>query len=199
MLEMAKNNMRRHVALVNAFPRRDRDLKEATLILNNTVTEYQRIEGNDLEPEYSPDRDMSILVFNEHSSFCQKLKKVIWHIMLAKYVNLLCPPKFKGGNQQEEYNLVQQAVHKSLKKGLFLWGGEDENGKCRNIAHPAIPAVIHEFFYMDKDCLAALYHQDFEHIVPDYTIALVMTCLRDFSVSFQLFQCYSKPITTSST
>ncbi len=30
MLEMAKNNMRRHVALVNAFPRRDRDLKEAT-------------------------------------------------------------------------------------------------------------------------------------------------------------------------
>lgn len=50
MLEMAKNNMRKHVALVNAFPRRDKDLKEATLILNNTVTEYLRIEGNTLEP-----------------------------------------------------------------------------------------------------------------------------------------------------
>lgn len=49
MLEMAKNNMRKHVALVNAFPRRDRDLKDATLILNNTITEYLQIEGNTLE------------------------------------------------------------------------------------------------------------------------------------------------------
>jgi hypothetical protein len=49
MLEMAKNNMRKHVALVNAFPRRDTDLKEATLILNNTITEYLQIEGNTLE------------------------------------------------------------------------------------------------------------------------------------------------------
>ena len=52
VLEIAKNNMRKHVALVNAFPRRDRDLKEATLILNNTITEYQRKEGNILELGY---------------------------------------------------------------------------------------------------------------------------------------------------
>jgi hypothetical protein len=50
-------------------------------------------------------------------------------------------------------------------------------GKCKNLAHPAIPAVIHEFFYTDKDCLAALYRQDFEHMVPDHVIALVMTCV----------------------
>lgn len=50
VLEIAKNNMRKHVALVNAFPRRDRDLKEATLILQNTIAEYERIEGNILEP-----------------------------------------------------------------------------------------------------------------------------------------------------
>jgi hypothetical protein len=50
-------------------------------------------------------------------------------------------------------------------------------GKCKNIAHPAIPAVIHEFFYTDKDCLAALYRQDFERTVPDHVIALVITCV----------------------
>ncbi|KAF8800223.1 hypothetical protein BYT27DRAFT_7314444 [Phlegmacium glaucopus] len=177
MLEMAKNNMRRHVALINAFPQRDRDLKEATLILNNTVTEYQRIEGNGLEPEYSPDQDMSILVFNEHLSFHQKLKKVIRGIMLAKYLNLLCPPEFEGGNQQEEYDLVQQAVHKSLKEGLFLQGGEDEN-----------------FFYTDKDCLAPLYCQDFEHTVPDYAIALVMTCIQNCLKEYADYG-YRKPIT----
>jgi hypothetical protein len=52
MLEMAKNNMRRHVALINAFPRRDRDLKEATLVLNNTITEYLQTEGNSLDPGF---------------------------------------------------------------------------------------------------------------------------------------------------
>jgi hypothetical protein len=52
MLEIAKTNMRKHVALVNAFPRRDRDLKDATLILRNAITEYQRIEGNALEPGF---------------------------------------------------------------------------------------------------------------------------------------------------
>ena len=50
MLEIAKNNMKKHIALVNAFPRRDRDLKDAMLILRNTITEYERIEGNILEP-----------------------------------------------------------------------------------------------------------------------------------------------------
>ena len=39
VLEMAKNNMRKHIAVVNAFPRRDTDLKDATLILKNTITE----------------------------------------------------------------------------------------------------------------------------------------------------------------
>lgn len=52
MLEIAKNNMRRHVAIINAFPRRDRDLKEATFVLNNTITEYLRIDGNTLDPSY---------------------------------------------------------------------------------------------------------------------------------------------------
>jgi hypothetical protein len=94
---------------------------------------------------------------------------------------------------------VQGAVHKSLKEGLFLRGGVDENvsffilsvsfllfllrlkGKCKNLAHPAISTVISEFFYSDKNCLAALYRQDFEHVVPDHVIALVMTCV---SISF---------------
>ena len=90
---------------------------------------------------------------------------------------------------------MQEAVHKSLKDGLFLQGGEDENmsffffffftiffihvllclkGRCKNLAHPAIPTIIHEFFYTDKDCLTALFCND---TVPDHAIALVITCV----------------------
>jgi hypothetical protein len=47
--------------------------------------------------------------------------------MLAKYGDLLYPPDFEGGNQQEVYNFVQEAVHKALKEGIFLHGGKDEN------------------------------------------------------------------------
>ena len=47
--------------------------------------------------------------------------------MLAKYGNLLSPPDFEGGNQQEVYDYAREAVHKLLNDGLFLRGGEDEN------------------------------------------------------------------------
>ena len=59
----------------------------------------------------------------------------------------------------------------------FLYFLQRLKGKCKKIAHPAIPAVIHEFFYTDKDCLAALYRQDFERTVPDHVVALVITCV----------------------
>ena len=82
--------------------------------------------------------------------------------MLAKYGDLLSPPNFEGGGQEEVYSFAREAVHKSLKAGLFLCGGNDENvsffcfsisflhfmlrlkGKCKNLAHPAIPAIFHE-------------------------------------------------------
>ncbi|KAF8799595.1 hypothetical protein BYT27DRAFT_7217631, partial [Phlegmacium glaucopus] len=179
MLETVKNNMRRHVALVNAFPRRETDLKQATLILTNTIAEYQMVADNVLEPGYSPNRDMSILVFNEHSTFRQKLKRVAQRIISLKYTNLLCPPEFEGGNQQEEYDLVIHAVNEALTQGRFLRGGEDENGKCKNIAHPAISTTIHQFFYADNDCLANLFPEDFEQTVPDHVIALVMTTIQN--------------------
>lgn len=135
-------------------------------------------------------------------SFLQKLKKNVQRITLAKYEDLLSPPDFEVGNQQEVYDFAQEAVHKSLKEGLFLQGGEDENvgffffwfliiyflhfllhlkGRCENFAHPAIPAVIHEFFYSNDDCLAALFPHDFKNTVPDHAIALVTTCV---SISF---------------
>ncbi|KAF8800630.1 hypothetical protein BYT27DRAFT_7262788 [Phlegmacium glaucopus] len=191
MLEMAKNNMRRHVALVNAFPQRDRDLKEATLILNNTVTEYQRIEGNALEPEYSPDRDMSILV--------ESYIPIIQHLLIPclgfhKIFKSTLPTQIRRRQSTRGVQLGATSGSQIAKGRSLSSGGEDENGKCKNIAHPAIPAVIHEFFYADKDCLAALYCQDFEHTVPDYAIALVMTCIQNCLEEYADYG-YRKPIT----
>jgi hypothetical protein len=41
ILVTAKNKMRRHVALVNAFPERENHLEEATAIITKTISEYR--------------------------------------------------------------------------------------------------------------------------------------------------------------
>lgn len=53
MLMLAKNNMRRHVALVNAFPERDHHLCEAENILIKTITEYKEEHVLD-DSKFSP-------------------------------------------------------------------------------------------------------------------------------------------------
>jgi hypothetical protein len=45
----SENKMRQHIALINAFPQRETDLKVASLIISNTIEEYKE-EGNILEP-----------------------------------------------------------------------------------------------------------------------------------------------------
>ena len=77
MLVLVKNNMRRHVALIRAFPKQDSHLSEAETILIKTIAEYK--EDNILDDSkffhcyiltdililyigHKPDRDMAILV-----------------------------------------------------------------------------------------------------------------------------------------
>lgn len=77
ILITAKNKMRRHVALVNAFPERENHLEEATALITKTISEY-REKGVPLKGKSSlynqlviseyfilgfvPNRDMSVLV-----------------------------------------------------------------------------------------------------------------------------------------
>jgi hypothetical protein len=53
VLLIAKNNFRRYVALVHAFPDREKHLKEATHILRDTIAKYTE-EGNELDDGKSP-------------------------------------------------------------------------------------------------------------------------------------------------
>ena len=51
ILEVAKSRMRRHVALVNAFPRREVDLAVAAKLVTNSMGEYLSLENHlPLEP-----------------------------------------------------------------------------------------------------------------------------------------------------
>jgi hypothetical protein len=81
VLAVAKSRMRRHIALVHAFPRREADLSVATKLISNALGEYITLEHHlPMEPglfflcsffsypdhnsilDCPPDRQMSILV-----------------------------------------------------------------------------------------------------------------------------------------
>lgn len=49
------------------------------------------------------------------------------------------------------------------------------------MAHPAIEALILDFYYEGADGIAALYPEDFDREVPNHAIALVTTCVRFFT------------------
>ena len=50
-----------------------------------------------------------------------------------------------------------------------------------NIAHPAIPKIIIEFFYSGEKCLASLFPETFSRTVPVNAIGLVLTVVSSSS------------------
>jgi hypothetical protein len=77
--------------------------------------------------------------------------------MSAKYGDLLYPPDFEGGNQNEVYDFARDAVHKSLQDGLFLRGGKDENV----IFFLVLIFLSHISFYLQRASVRTLHIQQY--------------------------------------
>ncbi|KJA12907.1 hypothetical protein HYPSUDRAFT_210008 [Hypholoma sublateritium FD-334 SS-4] len=180
LILIARHRMARHVALFNAFPEKSKHLKAATLIISNLIEEYRK-DGKELEPECSHDRNMDSLVFDKHSLFRQNLKNAAKSIVPGKYSYVVEPdPDNECHNQLALYKRVQDCALEQLDKAVFVRSRTlDENGKTQNVAHPAIKALIHKFFYSGTDCLAKLFPDDFAEAVPDHVIALTITCIHN--------------------
>ena len=110
---------------------------------------------------------ITYLGFQQTFILLPEIKEVCSVDNASQIWRLLFPPNFEGGNQQEVYKFAQEAVHKVLKRGLFLWVEKTKTcvfffgfhisflhfflclkGKCKNVAHPAILMVIHKFLIM---------------------------------------------------
>lgn len=127
------------------------------------------------------------------------MKLMARSIVQAKYHDTITVD-FEGGNQLEEYSLIETQVKAILKNGLFLRNGYDHNvspilfdrllllilllqNRTNNLSHPAIEELCVQFYYYDKNGLARIFPDDFKNEVPDHAVALAMTCV---SVSIYL-------------
>jgi hypothetical protein len=52
--------------------------------------------------------------------------------------------------------------------------------------HPAIKALLIDFFYGGHGCLAAAFPDEFSHTVPKCALALAMTCVSIFFTSLNM-------------
>lgn len=52
------------------------------------------------------------------------------------------------------------------------------------MAHPAIEALILDFYYEGTEGMAAIYPDEFDREVPNHAIALVTTCVSLFLLLF---------------
>ncbi|KAI6041977.1 hypothetical protein EDC04DRAFT_2601282 [Pisolithus marmoratus] len=69
-------------------------------------------------------------------------------------------------------------VRQLLECGNFLKDGFDEEGHTNNLAHPALSALIIEFFYTGTNTVANLFLEAFQSEVPHAAVALAMTAIK---------------------
>ncbi|KAG6904058.1 hypothetical protein DXG01_012864 [Tephrocybe rancida] len=122
---------------------------------------------------------MAIVVFQEGSTFRGKLKTLSKAIVVEEYKNHFDVPAFNVGNQEEFHYLVACQVKAVLKDGVFLCHGIDDQGRCNNIAHPAIGRIIIEFYYISDTGLARKFPAEFKKTIPLKALALVLTCIHN--------------------
>ncbi|KAI5984897.1 hypothetical protein EDD15DRAFT_2521479 [Pisolithus albus] len=66
----------------------------------------------------------------------------------------------------------------SLQRGDFLKDGVDKNGHTNNLAHPALSALIIEFFYTGTNAMANVFPEVFQNEVPRPAVALAAMAIK---------------------
>jgi hypothetical protein len=115
-------------------------------------------------------------------------------IFLTYYQEILCP-EYNSENQEGYWELIAENVGNALRGRAFLWKSGDRSvchfnqvAVCALTSlyaqgppdHPAIEALVVNFFYCGDGCLAAFFPDDFSHTIPKCALALAMTCVGIF-------------------
>ncbi|KAG1887799.1 hypothetical protein F4604DRAFT_1674959 [Suillus subluteus] len=120
-----------------------------------------------LEQQYN----MTRLLYNDLSTWRSDLKKTAISIAPLSY-SLLPPPSVPP---QQCATWVKRAAKDLLKGSSFLRFGIDQNGKTRNLAHPALRDTCIAFFYTGPYRIMQRQPEKFRTQLPISCLALVAT------------------------
>ncbi|KAG1906230.1 uncharacterized protein F5891DRAFT_556510 [Suillus fuscotomentosus] len=115
--------------------------------------------------------NMTRLLYDNLSTWRSDLKKTA--ISIAPLSYSLFPPSSVPPQQRATW--IESAAGDLLKGGSFLRFGTDENGRMRNLAHPALRDTCVAFFYMRPYWVARRQPDHFCMQLPISCLALVAT------------------------
>lgn len=183
ILEIAKAKFRLYLTSVKPFPNRGEGVDEAAECLLEAVAEH-RDAVKKVEPGYWEEYkdDMSVLVFEDASSFRGDLKTLARQIVETEYDIFF--PTDVGHNSQGALQYTTERIRLYLHRGRFL---RDENvdaeGHTKNIQHKAIAALVRAFYYQKKK-MGQLFPDEFGETIPNHAVSLaccaIMCCLQEW-------------------
>ncbi|KAF9007141.1 hypothetical protein BDQ17DRAFT_1423212 [Cyathus striatus] len=157
-------DFRCYVVLTNPFPESAYHMHIATEILSQIISGFK---GKLNHADWEHNRDMDMVNMGRK--------------MVTEHYSSALSPEMEYGNQQAEYDMVMRNVRNLLDGGAFMHSGRDNQNKVDNLGHKCIKKFCIEFFYGTKvgkeSPLAEYFKEDFSESIPEYAMALVITCI----------------------
>ncbi|KAJ6613905.1 hypothetical protein B0H10DRAFT_2221885 [Mycena sp. CBHHK59/15] len=194
VLEAAKWAHRLHLISVHFFPEKKCHVNGECLEILTTAINDAEDNDIELEPSYYKlhKTSMQLLIWNEATTFRSKGKGFASAIVRTKYRIFPSPEDFEGGFNQEEWQEHTVAnVEKLREDGFFLTDGLDHSGKTKNLAHPALFELLHQWLFgfsgkkgkRKTECLAKVYPNEFEAFRREHIAAagtLLLACIDEY-------------------
>ncbi|KAI6027297.1 hypothetical protein BKA83DRAFT_4123369 [Pisolithus microcarpus] len=165
VIEQAKLIMQCDSVTKNLFPSHSTFLD----IMSGEIFNEALVECMNTPPGYWPNycSQLGILLWESLMTWRSTIK-VKAHEVLPQFYNV-------GAHCTEVENQLQsQAL---IKGAMFLRDGVDNEGSTNNMVHPALVALVMDFFYSSL-LIGAVFPEVFSHEVPRVAICLAATALR---------------------
>ncbi|KAH9174835.1 hypothetical protein EDB89DRAFT_1904387 [Lactarius sanguifluus] len=123
-------------------------------------------------------RDMILLVINNGSTHCGRMKDVAREVIKKCFSKELEPHLPFDHNSEQKRQVISEAVQAIIRGSQFLRRAElDKNQRTENFAHPVIIELCKQFYYSGKsDCLSVLFPYHFARL-PTSALAMACTCI----------------------
>ncbi|KAI6001903.1 hypothetical protein EDD15DRAFT_2361265 [Pisolithus albus] len=169
IIERAKQISHCDIAAVNSFPLRADFNHKACDYVVEAIAE-RRSKGLLIPDGWWPDYTTGItkLLWEDLGNWRSSLKKKARFFVRDRY----------EWDPQNRRDVNAGIARKLLERGDFLKDGVDENGHTNNLAHPALSALIIEFFYTGTNAMANVFPEVFQNEVPRPAVALAATAIK---------------------
>ncbi|KAF8871277.1 hypothetical protein CPB84DRAFT_1855089 [Gymnopilus junonius] len=161
-------------------------LREAGYVLTCVILEH-KAKGTMFSDEFEQTRDMNVVVFQEASTYCGRLKTACVELVKRHYKHYFFPDCNIDNQEQLQAVITDNVEHLLDDSNEYHQNGKDREGCTNNLAHPCIRDLCIEFYYgLGKDSLARQHPEAFSTTIPEYAVAIAITCIEEYRPGYRV-------------